>query len=170
MFKVWSAAASTGAEAYTAAMVLADRASRRGDFEWGILGTDINTQVLQQARLATYSDAVIDPVPTSFRDRFLMRGQSGHEGQWRVVPGLRRRVHFQQMNLMDAAYPVDHDLDVIFLRNVLIYFDARTQAEVVRKLVSHLAPQGHLIVGHSESMVVRLAGMTQISPAIYRKD
>lgn len=170
MFKVWSAAASTGAEAYTAAMVLADRASRRGEFEWGILGTDINTQVLSDARRAVYSGAVIAPVPLPFRDRFLMRGQGAQSGQWRIAPALRRRVRFQQLNLMDKTYPVDRDLDVIFLRNVLIYFDAADQAQVIARLAGHLAPQGHLIVGHSESMVVRHPMLTQVAPAVYRKD
>jgi chemotaxis protein methyltransferase CheR len=105
MFKVWSAAASTGAEAYTAAMVLADRESRRGAFEWRILGTDINRNVLSEAKRAVYSDAVIQPVPAAFRERFLMRGQGSQKGNWRVVPDLRRRVNFQKLNLMDTHYP-----------------------------------------------------------------
>lgn len=170
MFKVWSAAASTGAEAYTAAMVLADRASRRGEFEWGILGTDINTRVLAEARRAIYPAATIAPVPAPFRERFLMRGHGERVGQWRIIPGLRRRVRFQQLNLMDKTYPVDHDLDVIFLRNVLIYFDPADQAKVIARLASHLAPQGHLFVGHSEGMVVRHPALTQVGPAVFRKD
>lgn len=170
MFKVWSAAASTGAEAYTAAMVLADRESRRGAFEWRILGTDINRQVLSEARRAVYSDATVEPVPPRFRDRFLMRGEGRLSGYWRVVPDLRRRVNFVQMNLMDPVYPVDTDLDVIFLRNVLIYFSREDQARVVAQLAGHLAREGHLIVGHAESMVVRHPSLRQIGPAVYRKE
>ena len=170
MFKVWSAAASTGAEAYTAAMVLADRESRRGAFEWRILGTDINRKVLSEAKRAVYSDAVIQPVPAAFRERFLMRGQGAQKGNWRVVPDLRRRVNFQKLNLMDTHYPVDHDLDVIFLRNVLIYFSEADQARVIAQLASHLAPQGHLIVGHAEGMVVRHPSLRQVGPAVYCKE
>lgn len=170
MFKVWSAAASTGAEAYTAAMVLADRESRRGAFEWRILGTDINRQVLSEAKRAVYSDAVIQPVPAAFRDRFLMRGQGAQKGNWRVVPDLRRRVNFQKMNLMDSRYPVDRDLDVIFLRNVLIYFSEADQARVVAQLADHLATHGHLIVGHAEGMIVRHPGLHQVGPSVYRKE
>lgn len=170
MFKVWSAAASTGAEAYTAAMVLADRESRRGAFEWRILGTDINRQVLSEAKRAVYSDAVIQPVPAAFRDRFLMRGQGAQKGNWRIVPDLRRRVNFQKMNLMDTHYPVDRDLDVIFLRNVLIYFSEADQARVISQLAGHLAPHGHLIVGHAEGMIVRHSNLRQVGPAVYRKE
>lgn len=170
MFKVWSAAASTGAEAYTAAMVLADRESRRGAFEWRILGTDINRKVLLEAKRAVYSDAVIQPVPSAFRDRFLMRGQGQQKGNWRVVPDLRRRVNFQKMNLMDTHYPVDRDLDVIFLRNVLIYFSELDQTRVIAQLAGHLGHQGHLIVGHAEGMVVRHPSLRQVAPAVYRKE
>jgi chemotaxis protein methyltransferase CheR len=170
MFKVWSAAASTGAEAYTAAMVLADRESRRGAFEWRILGTDINTKVLTEAKRAVYSDAVVQPVPPAFRDRFLMRGQGPQKGNWRIVPDLRRRVNFQKMNLMDTHYPVDRDLDVIFLRNVLIYFSEADQARVIAQLAGHLAHHGHLIVGHAEGMVVRHPSLRQVAPAVYRKE
>lgn len=170
MFKVWSAAASTGAEAYTAAMVLADRESRRGAFEWRILGTDINRQVLSEAKRAVYSDAVIQPVPAAFRDRFLMRGQGAQKGNWRIVPDLRRRVNFQKMNLMDTHYPVDRDLDVIFLRNVLIYFSEADQARVISQLAGHLALHGHLIVGHAEGMIVRHSNLRQVGPAVYRKE
>lgn len=170
MFKVWSAAASTGAEAYTAAMVLADRESRRGAFEWRILGTDINRKVLMEAKRAVYPEAVIQPVPAAFRDRFLMRGQGPQKGNWRVVPDLRRRVSFQKMNLMDRQYPVDRDLDVIFLRNVLIYFSEEDQARVIAQLSSHLAHHGHLIVGHAEGMVVRHPSLRQVGPAVYCKE
>ncbi len=170
MFKVWSAAASTGAEAYTAAMVLADRESRRGAFEWRILGTDINRKVLMEARRAVYSDAMIQPVPVSFRDRFLMRGKDSQRGNWRVVPELRQRVNFQKMNLIDTQYPVDRDLDVIFLRNVLIYFSEADQARVVSQLAGHLAHHGHLIVGHAEGMVVRHPDLRPAAPGVYRKE
>lgn len=170
MFKVWSAAASTGAEAYTAAMVLADRESRRGAFEWRILGTDINNKVLTEAKRAIYTDAVVQPVPAAFKKRFLMRGHGAQDGSWRVVPDLRRRVNFKRMNLIDTRYPVDRDLDVILLRNVLIYFSEADQARVIAQLASHLAHHGHLIVGHAEGMLVRHPDLHQAAPGVYRKE
>ncbi|HLQ18727.1 MAG TPA: CheR family methyltransferase [Tabrizicola sp.] len=170
MFKVWSAASSTGAEAYTAAMVLADRESRRGAFEWRILGTDINNKVLLEAKRAIYPNAMIQPVPASFRERFLMRGTGNQRGNWRVAPTLRRRVNFLKMNLIDDRYPVDRDLDVIFLRNVLIYFSEADQTRVIAQLAGHLAHHGHLIVGHAEGMVVRHPDLRPVAPGVYRKE
>lgn len=170
MVKVWSAAASTGAEAFTTAMVLADLESRQGPFEWRILGTDINQSVLAEARRAIYPDLMIQPVPDQYRERFLLRGQGRHDGNWRISPDLRRRVNFRQMNLIDAQYPVDTGIDVIFLRNVLIYFSQADQIRVVEKLADHLAHRGHLFVGHAEGMLVRHRGLRQVGPAIYRKE
>jgi chemotaxis protein methyltransferase CheR len=168
LFKIWSAAASTGAEAWTAAFVLAEAAHGR-PFEWAILGTDINTRVLARARLAVYPGEEIRPVPPDIRDRYLMRGRGTRGNDWRVVPELRRRAKFQRLNLMEPSWPVDHDVDVIFLRNVLIYFDTADQAAVVERLTRHLLPGGHLFVGHSESMVVRNASLRQIAPAMFVK-
>ncbi|MEQ5872881.1 chemotaxis protein CheR [Sagittula sp. NFXS13] len=170
MFKIWSAAASSGMEAYTAAMVLADYATRHGAFEWGILGTDINLKVLDRARAAVYNQAEIAPVPAANQAHHLMEGIGRRKGEWRVVPELRRRVQFQQINLLSHDCPIDRNIDVIFLRNVLIYFDARDQAKVISRMVDHLAPRGHLFVGHSESMIVSQPSLTQIAPAVFCKD
>ena len=170
MFKFWSAAASSGMEAYTTAMVLAQYEERAAPFEWGILGTDINLKMLERCHEAIFDTAEIAPVPASLRTKYLMEGTGGRKGQWRVVPKLRSRTRFQKLNLLGANYPVDRDIDVIFLRNVLIYFDAMDQATVIERMISHLAPHGHLIVGHSESMIVRQPGLTQIAPAVFCKD
>jgi chemotaxis protein methyltransferase CheR len=168
MFKVWSAASSTGAEAWTTAFVLADIA-REKSFEWAILGTDINSKVLEQARQAIYPTSEILPVPLSVRDRYLMRGKGQRIDDWRVAPSIRRRVSFQRLNLMDASYPVSADVDVIFLRNVLIYFQPEDQAAVIQRLARHLVSGGHLLVGHSESMLVSCPTLRQIAPASFVK-
>lgn len=168
-FKVWSAAASIGAEAWTTAMVLAEAARRHGGLEWGVLGTDISPAVLSVARRAVYPAEDAAPVPPPLRDRYLMTG-AGDDGQpaVRVVPELRRRVRFARLNLIEPPYPVDRDIDVIFLRNVLIYFSPETQARVIAALAEHLRPGGHLIVGHSESMTVRQPGLRQVAAAVYQ--
>ncbi|MEH6776327.1 MAG: protein-glutamate O-methyltransferase [Cereibacter changlensis] len=170
LFKVWSAAASTGAEAFTLAMLLEDLSGRLPDLNYGILGTDINTEVLETARRAIYPVEQMDPVPPAFRTRFLMQGSGSLAGQVRIVPELRQRTRFARMNLMDPQYTVDRDIDVIFLRNVLIYFDPADQARVIARMISHLAPGGHLLVGHSESMVVRSAQLKQIAPAVFQRN
>ncbi|SNX70915.1 chemotaxis protein methyltransferase CheR [Cereibacter ovatus] len=168
--KIWSAASSEGAEAYTTAIVLAEaqRAGKR--FSYAILGTDISQRMLERAQRAIYSQEQLSPVPAEFRARYTMQGRApAHAGTARIVPELRDRVQFMHLNLMDSSYPVDRDVDVIFLRNVLIYFGPEDQAAVVSRMVSHLRPGGHLIVGHSESMVVSHPHMTQHSPSIFRK-
>lgn len=166
--KVWSAAASTGLEAYTIAMVLAE-AARVTPFDWAVLGTDINTEVLQTARRAIYSADLTQVVPPMLRQRYFLIGHSDFERSVRVAPELRAKVHFQRLNLMDEVYAIDHDVDVIFLRNVLIYFEPADQLRVIDRMAGHLAPGGFLFVGHSESMVVRHPMLTQIAPAVYRR-
>jgi len=166
--KLWSAASSNGAEAYTIAMVMADLAAK-GDFQFAILGTDISTQMLAAAERAVYPVEMIAPVPPEKQQRYVLRGRNPRtHREVRIVPELRSRVRFQRLNLIDETYPVDRDVDVIFLRNVLIYFDRPTQEAVVRRLVGHLRPGGFLILGHSESMIGTNLRLSQRSPGIFQ--
>ncbi|WP_047308146.1 CheR family methyltransferase, partial [Rhodopseudomonas palustris] len=120
--KIWSAACSTGMEAYTTAMVLDDMVQSGSRFQFRILGTDISTAVLRLAKSAIYNREAIAPVPAPFVGRYFLTSRDRSRGEVRVVPELRRLTNFTRMNLMDASYPVDRDVDVIFCRNVLIYF------------------------------------------------
>lgn len=166
--KVWSAAASTGMEAYSAAMVLDSILQRGASFRFRVLGTDISTTVLQVARKAIYSRDMIAPIPAEMARRYFLSARDAARRDVRVVPELRRLVNFERMNLMDRSYPVDRDVDVIFCRNVLIYFDKPTQQRVVERLSSHLRPGGYLLVGHSESMIHQsLPGLRQVQPTIF---
>lgn len=170
LLKVWSAASSTGAEAYTAAMVLADICAQRRDFRFALLGTDISTDVLEQGRRAVYPADQIAPVPPPKQSRYLMFArQAGSRPEVRIVPELRRLVRFQRLNLMDDTYPFDRDVDIILLRNVLIYFEKPDQEAVINRLVSHLRPGGYLLLGHSESMIGTSVTMRQVAPAVFQK-
>ncbi|WP_298256648.1 CheR family methyltransferase [Bradyrhizobium sp.] len=167
--KVWSAASSAGMEAYTAAIVLDDMTRTGSRFAFRILGTDISSAMLQQARAAIYPRETISPVPPEFVKRYFLRSRDPLCDEVRVVPELRRTTHFMRMNLMDAKYPVDRDVDIIFCRNVLIYFERETQRKVVEQLCSHLRPGGYLMVGHSESMVHSVVpGLKQVQPTVFR--
>ncbi len=169
--KAWSAACSTGAEAFTIAMVLQDMIVEGNDFRYSILGTDISTEVLADAQAAIYRRDFVAPVPPQMRQRYLMQSRDARSELVRVIPELRALVQFAQLNLMDPEYPFDRDVDLIFCRNVLIYFDQHTQAAVVRRLASHLRPGGYLILGHSESMAgAGITGLDQVKPTIYRND
>lgn len=168
--KIWSAASSTGAEAYTAAMVLATMQEAGLAVRFSILGTDISTEILQQARRAVYPSAMLEPVPTEMRKRYVMRSSDPTRDEVRIVPQLRRLVQFEALNLMDDSYPFDRDVDVIFCRNVLIYFSRDTQQAVLRRLISHLRPGGYLILGHSESFALDdKTSMIQVSQTVFER-
>jgi len=167
--KIWSAACSTGMEAYTTAMVLDDMIFGGASFQFSVLGTDISTSVLRLAEMGIYTPEMIAPVPAPLAKRYFMSSKNPARDEVRVVPRLRRYANFMRMNLMDEVYPVDRDVDIIFCRNVLIYFDRPTQQKVVEQLCSHLRPGGYFIVGHSESMINNEATpMLQLLPTIFR--
>jgi chemotaxis protein methyltransferase CheR len=168
--KVWSAAASEGAEAYTIAMVLAEGLRRGLAYDFAVLGTDVSTRILEKATRAVFERDQLETVPPDLRRRyFLQAADPAMAGMARIVPELRRHVRFGYLNLMDDAYPIDNDLSAVFLRNVLIYFERETQTKVVNRIVHHLAPGGYLFVGHSESMVVAHPALVQMRPSIFQK-
>lgn len=170
LLKIWSAASSTGAEAFTCAMVLADMARAQRNFRFSILGTDISTDVLAQGLRAVYPAEQIVPVPQSMQAQYLMWSRkAGARPDVRIVPELRRLVQFHRLNLMDEKYPFDRDVDIILLRNVLIYFDKADQAKVINRLVGHLRPGGYLLLGHSESMIGTSIPVRQVAPAVFQR-
>lgn len=167
--KVWSAAASTGAEVYTIAMVLEDFDAERRGPGYAILGTDICTDVLAKAVAGRYPKAMIEPVSQARRRQYLLQARDPARDEVRIAPALRSKVAFGRLNLMDEAYPVDDDMDIIFCRNILIYFDKPTQAKVLSRLCRHLAPGGYLILGHSESMVGIDLPVRQVGNTVFQK-
>jgi chemotaxis protein methyltransferase CheR len=170
LIKIWSAASSSGAEPYTIAMVMQDMVRTRQNFRFAVLGTDISTRVLSQAVHAVYPAEMIAPVPGAMQERYLLRSKDAGAPQVRVAPELRRLVRFSRLNLMDGVYPVDRDVDVIFLRNVLIYFEKADQEAVINRLMSHLRKGGYIILGHSEAMIGSAMGLRQIAPAIFIRE
>jgi chemotaxis protein methyltransferase CheR len=170
LIKAWSTASSIGAEPYTLAMVMEDVSNRIGGFRISIVATDISSRVLETAAGATYPEAMIEPVPLEMRKRYLLRGRNGSKGLVRLVPEIRRLVRFGRLNLMDAAYPVDQDMDLIFCRNMLIYFDKPTQQAVLTRLCDHLRPGGCLFLGHSESLAGFGLPLAPIAPTVFRRE
>lgn len=164
-WRVWSAASSTGEEAYTIAMVLADCLEGR-PFE--VVGTDISTRVLARARTGHYPMERARQVPMSYLQRFCLRGQGEQQGTLLVDKQVRRHVRFEHANL-NAELPKLGQFDVIFLRNVMIYFNGDTKRDVVARVVSLLKPGGYLCIGHSESLNEVNDTMQQVVPSVYRK-
>jgi chemotaxis protein methyltransferase CheR len=168
-YKTWSAACSTGEEPYTLAMVLQDFASREPGFSYSIAATDISTQVLQKAVSAVYNLSHVAVLPTPVKQRYLLKSKDTEKPTVRIIPQLRNKVQFMRMNLMDNELNIEGEFDSIFCRNVLIYFDRKTQQEVINKLAKKLKPGGHLFIGHSESLHNFDLPVTQVKPTIYVK-
>lgn len=164
-FRVWSAACSTGEEVYSIAMVLADAMPAA---PWEVLGSDISMQVLQRARTGLYSLERTSHMPHDYLRRFCLKGTGAREGTLLVERSLRERVQFMQVNLNEAL-PQLGQFDVIFLRNVMIYFDADTKRRVVSRVLAHLKPGGYFLIGHSESLNGISDSVSPEGPAVYRK-
>jgi chemotaxis protein methyltransferase CheR len=168
-FKLWCAGCSTGEEPHTQAMVLGEYARQNSGFDFVILATDISTRVLAHARRGIYEEERIEPVAMALRQRYLLRSKNAAQPLVRVVPELRRRIHFHRLNFMDADYNVRDQFDVIFFRNVMIYFDKPTQEAVINKLCRNLKPGGYLFAGHSESLAGLNIPVTPVASAVFRK-
>lgn len=168
--KIWSAGCSSGAEPYTIAMVCALFAEQNPGFSAEILATDICTEVLVEASRAVYPHAMIEPVPMELRRRYLLRSRDRRADTVRMARSLRGMVRFGRLNLMEKTYPIRHKMDVIFCRNLLIYFDRPTQQAVLTKLCGHLRVGGHLILGHSESIVGYDLPVRPVGTTIFQRE
>jgi len=165
---VWSAGCSTGEEPYTIAMVLADYASMRQPYNFMVLGTDISTTVLDTAKRAVYNEDQIEPVPMEFRRKYLLRSRDRSSRLVRLAPEIRALVRFRRLNFMEGDFGMREPVDVIFCRNVIIYFDRETQLTLINRFCKHLHPEGYLFLGHSESIHNLDVPLRQIAPTIYR--
>jgi len=169
-FRIWSAGCSTGEEPYTMAMVLSDYAAASKGFRFSVLASDICTQVLQHAATAVYGQERTDTIPLSMKKKYVLRSKDRSKGLTRIVPELRTTVTFKRVNFMDEQFGISERQDVIFCRNVVIYFDKPTQAELMRKFHRQLVTGGYLFIGHSETLNGLDVPFTQVANTIYRKD
>jgi chemotaxis protein methyltransferase CheR len=167
--KLWCAGCSTGEEPYTQAMVLSEYARQNPGFDFSILATDISTRVLEHAQAGIYEEERIAPVAQPLRHAYLLRSTDPAKRLVRVVPQLRSRITFRRLNFMDESYGLRDMFDVIFFRNVMIYFDKATQESVIQKQCRNLRPGGFLFVGHSESLTGLNVPVSMIGSAIFRK-
>jgi chemotaxis protein methyltransferase CheR len=167
-FRFWSAGCSTGAEPYTLAMVLSEFALRHPEFRFSILATDISQRVLDEAKEGIYSESMAIPIPQALRRKYLLRSKDPMEPAIRIVPDLRSRVAFGRLNFMAEDFRLGYSMDIIFCRNVMIYFDRAVQEQVVNRFCRYLNPGGYLFVGHSETLNGLDVPLTQVSPTIYQ--
>ncbi len=167
-FKVWSAACSSGEEPYTLSIVLNEFTAQEPRFRFAIQATDISTKVLAVAQKGVYATEKLQAVPQDLVKRYFQKGKGGSEGYVKVKKELSDPISFKRFNLMDQ-YPWQAELDVIFCRNVMIYFNRETQQQLVDKFYGCLRPGGHLFIGHSESLTAINHRFQQVTTTGYKK-
>jgi len=166
---IWSAGCSSGEEAYTLSMVLNEAAERHRGLKFSILATDISKSCLNTARRAIYPERRIDPVPMSLRKKYFLRSSGSTEELVQMGQELRSPIQFGSLNLIANSFGLSQKMDVIFCRNVMIYFNNPIREQLVRRFEQQLVPGGYLFVGHSESLNGLENGLEQVAPMVYRK-
>lgn len=166
--RLWSAACSTGEEPYSLSMSLQARFPAELGWTIDILATDISTQALARARAGVWPIARAAHIREDLLKRYMLRGTGGHEGKMKAGSEVREPLRFDRLNLNDDAYPVVGNLDAIFCRNVLIYFNNESRARVITRLLDLLAPGGYLFLGHAESLNGLSDRVKAVAPAVYR--
>lgn len=166
--RVWSAGCSTGEEPYSVAMTLLEALGEPLRWDLRILATDIDTDVLDTARTGIYPRERIAAVTPEQQRRFFLRGRGAWDGSVRVRPVLQSLVTFRQLNLVAPRWPMTKPFDLILCRNVVIYFDRTAQRDVCARLAGQLAADGHLLIGHSESLTDLHDVVQTVAPTIYR--
>jgi len=167
---IWSAGCSSGEEPYTLAMVMREYMETEEErINFLILATDISTKVLEKARHAVYEYERIAPISSALQRKYLLRSKDRTKGLYRVVPELRKYVQFRRLNFMDGDFGFREEVDVIFCRNVIIYFDKPTQERLLNKFCTCLAPNGHIFMGHSETLLGMDVPLVQVAPTVYRR-
>ncbi len=163
--RIWSAACSSGEEPYSIAMLLDEVL---GTAPWEIVASDLSTRVLEKARSGLFPMERMPEIPRNYLSNYCLKGTGDQEGTLLIERKLRERVQFMQYNLTEAP-PKMAEFDVIFLRNVMIYFDQDTKRRVVSRLLSLLRPGGYFLVGHSETLNGISTEVRLIQPAVYLK-
>lgn len=168
--RLWSAGCSTGEEPYSIAMTVAEAlGSSPSVWDARILATDIDSQVLARAASGVYADERIEGIEPGRQRRWFRHGKGGNAGKVKVSEDLQALIAFRQLNLMDAVWPMHGPFDIIFCRNVVIYFDKATQRKLFDRYADLLAPDGYLYVGHSESLHGTSERFKLIGRTIYQK-
>lgn len=169
MIKLWSAGCSSGPEVYTLAIELSEFGLKNAGFDYSILGTDISTMMLKKAYAGIYSEDMVQMIPLELKRKYMLKSKDKAKKLIRISQDLRRKAKFQRVNFMDESYPVNEQFDIIFCRNVLIYFDRETQEKVINKLCRYLRQDGFFFLGHSESITNINVPLKQLKPTVYSR-
>lgn len=167
--KIWSAGCSSGEEPYTIAIVLFEYLEKHPGFDFSILGTDISTKILQKAVDAVYKEERVEGIPYDLKKKYFLKSKDRENPSVKMGPMLRSKVHFDRLNFMDNSYSLRDMFDIVFCRNVLIYFDRETQEKVINKICTKIVSGGYFFLGHSESIMNMNVPLQQIKPTIYKR-
>jgi chemotaxis protein methyltransferase CheR len=166
-FRIWCAASSTGEEPYSLSMTLRENLNDARDAK--ILATDISTRVLEKARQGVYEERHLETVPLAFQNKYFHRERHGESVMYRVDSSLQKMITFGRINLSTPPFPLKGPLDVVFCRNVMIYFDNQVRTRLLENLYRLLRPKGYLMVGHAESLSGMLSEFKSVEPSVYVK-
>jgi len=166
--RFWSAGCSTGEEPYSLAMWLSECFGKNPRADVKILASDISTKVLAQAKRGVYPADSLEEIPASLVRRYFQRGYARQEGYFRVKTSLREMVEFRRLNLIEP-FPFKEVFNLILCRNVMIYFDKKTQQSLINKLYGCLVDGGYLLIGHSETLTGIEHRLRYIQPSVYQK-
>ncbi len=167
--RIWSAGCSSGEEPHSLAMLAHAALEQRPGLDLRILATDLSVQMLSRAKLGLYDLHRVGTVPPELRNRYLHKVRSDGETVLQLAPELRRLIRFVRFNLMTPRFPFRQGFDVIFCRNVMIYFDRPTQQTLVNKFAAQLHPGGYLLIGHSESLNGIQHPLSYVEPTVYQR-
>lgn len=165
--RIWSAGCSTGEEPYSISMILAECIEQLCEWDIKILATDLSTRVLKKAMLGVYAKDRLKGIPLQMLNTYFEKGNL--KDHYQIKDSLRDLIVFRRLNLTDETFPFKGQFDFIFCRNVMIYFNKQTQTELVSKFYKHLAPDGYLFIGHSESLAGTETRFRYVRPSIYQK-
>jgi len=163
--RIWSAGCSSGEEPYTLAMVTLEAFKGERGWDIKILATDLDTEILQRAITGAYPTQTIAPVPREYLARYFTRSGESYV----VNDAVKSLISFRRLNLMDESFPMKHPFDIIFCRNVIIYFDAQTKDTLLTKYHKHLKKDGHIFIGHSESLMHMKDRFRYLKHTVYQK-
>ena len=166
---IWSAGCSSGEEPYTIAMVVKHHMAEHGERPFQIIATDISRRMLDKGCKAVYEVEKTVPVPEEIRKKFLLRSKDPASGLVRIAPEIRSCVAFRRLNFMDCDFGFREQIDIIFCRNVIIYFDRRVQEKLLRKFCQCMKRGGFIFMGHSETLFGMELPLEQVWPTVYRK-
>jgi len=166
--RIWSAGCSAGQEPYTLAMTLYEYFGVDSPVDFNILATDIDTNVLSRARQGIYNEEQIEDIPDYLLRKYFLKGKGERAGLARTGKELQSIIQFDRLNLFDSTWPIKDKLDIIFCRNVIIYFSRDTQRQLISRMTRHLKPGGYLMLGHSESLHGYDSGLQHVRKNVYR--